>query len=486
MTGRGDTTGVLRPLLCGTATMGVLLVSAAPASALSVSVASPYVKVQPGTRPPSFKADLVAPKGGAAMFQIVLRGVSRAPSSAAARGSVPASWVDVKAERWVRVRRHSDAVPRGHLGLVPDPLVPVNRGRPAGRTVVLRVRVHVPRTAPSGTRAGHIRVAIGGRVVSVPYTLRVSPVRLPLKPAVDTWMLIWGSWAQRAERRQNAPSLVRKLLVSYRLDDSTGATGGPVNVYSTTHAARRDPASAARSADRRARALWRHAPSRPAFSYVFDEPRGESDARAVAAYGRALATHAPRVRQFVTAPPRSGLDAGRGATYAMHLRDLTTARRDRARAGGGAAWAYSSCCESANDPSLLLDQRATGNLAVVPATWYQGGAGLLYWGVTVYEHNPWTQAEQPLDLPRTVANGDGVLVYPGRAAGLPGPVASLRLELTSAGVQISDLAAMLAARGRAAEARRILARVLPGTARYSPSAAAWISAERQLLAALER
>src|SRR5262245_39179153 len=109
----------------------VALVAASPAGAATASAASPYVKVQPGTRPAAFRPDLVAPKGGAAMFQIVLRGVGAAPRSAAAAGGVPGGWVDVKAERWVRVRRHSAAVPRGHLGLVPDPLVPVSRARPA-------------------------------------------------------------------------------------------------------------------------------------------------------------------------------------------------------------------------------------------------------------------------------------------------------------------------------------------------------------------
>jgi hypothetical protein len=205
----------------------------------------------------------------------------------------------------------------------------------------------------------------------------------------------------------------------------------------------------------------------------------------VARYGQALARSAPRVRQFVTAPPRSGLNAGRGAVYAMHLQDLTAARVNRARAGGGAAWSYSSCCERSGDPSLLLDQRATGNLAVAPATWLQGGKGLFYWGVTVYEHDPWKQAEQPIDR-NHVSNGDGVLVYPGRSQGLGGPVSSLRLELTAAGVQIADLAALLAKRGRSAEARRILAPVLPRTGRFSAAPGAWVTAEQRLIAALER
>lgn len=486
MSGWGDTTGVLRPLFGISTAVGIVLATVASAAAATATPASPYVKVQPGTRPLVFAPNLSVPKGGAGLFQIVLRGVARAPSSATSTGAVPALWVDVKAERWVRVKRHSSAVPSGHLGLVPDPLVPVSKARPSRRTVVLRVRVRVPRDAAAGTRSGTIRIVVGGRTLSVPYRIRVSSVLLPAHPSIDTWLLVWGSWTQRAERRDNMPERIRSLLTSYRLDDSTGANGGPANVFGNTDSARRDPSAAARSAQHRAQSLWRKRPGRIAYSYVFDEPHSLADARAVARYGQALAQEAPKVRQLVTAPPRAELDAGKGAVYAMHLEDLTKARRDRARAGGGAAWSYSSCCESPGDASLLLDQRATGNLAVVPATWLQGGAGLFYWGITVYEHDPWTQAEQPIDLPQFVGNGDGVLVYPGRSQGLTGPISSLRLELTSAGVQIADLATMLTARGRGAEARRILTAVLPAPARFRSSAQAWITAERKLLAALER
>lgn len=484
MTGRGSTTRPFGAAFGMLASVFAPLVAASPAGAATASAVSPYVKVQPGTRPAAFSPNLVAPKGGAAMFQIVLRGVAAAPRSAAAVGGVPAAWVDVKAERWIRVRRHSAAVPHGQVGLVPDPLVPVSRARPAAGMVVLRIRIRVPRTAPAGRRGGAIRVAVGGRTLSVPFRLRVSGVRLPAR-AFDTWLLIWGSWAQRAEGRDSAPQRIRSLLTSLRLGDSTGASGGAVNVFSATDTARRNPGAAAKLAHRRAVSLWRRSPGRAAYSYVFDEPRSSGDARAVARYGQALARSAPRVRQFVTSAPRRGLDAGRGAIYAMHLQDLTAARVNRARAGGGAAWAYSSCCERGGDASLLLDQRATGNLAVAPATWMQGGKGLFYWGVTVYEHDPWRQAEQPLDGSR-VSNGDGVLVYPGRSQGLTGPVSSLRLELTAAGVQIVDLAAMLAHRGRAAEARRILRPVLPGTARFNASASAWLTVEQRLIAALER
>jgi hypothetical protein len=68
VSGRVDTTGVLRPLFSVAVVVGMLLAPAASAAAVTASPASPYVKVQPGTRPPVFNPSLAVPKGGAAMF----------------------------------------------------------------------------------------------------------------------------------------------------------------------------------------------------------------------------------------------------------------------------------------------------------------------------------------------------------------------------------------------------------------------------------
>jgi hypothetical protein len=78
-----------------------------------------------------------------------------------------------------------------------------------------------------------------------------------------------------------------------------------------------------------------------------------------------------------------------------------------------------------------------------------------------------------------------VLLYPGRPLGLRAPNASLRLALVAAGLQIADEAALLARRGQADQARAVLRRVLPGTAQFVDSPAAWQAVERALLHRLE-
>jgi len=220
------------------------------------------------------------------------------------------------------------------------------------------------------------------------------------------------------------------------------------------------------------------------YSYVADEPE-DAQLPQIRRWGDLLARSAPGVRQLVTAPPDPTLGSSVGA-WAMHLDALTPDALAATHSAGAQAWVYSSCCERPGAPTLLLDQDAVGNLAVAPATWQQGGEGLLYWSVDDFTGDPYRDPANHDGEPGRVANGDGVLLYPGRPLGLKAPNSSLRLELVAAGLQISDEAALLARLGHAPEARALMARVIPGTASFADSPAAWQSLERELLRRIER
>ena len=98
--------------------------------------------------------------------------------------------------------------------------------------------------------------------------------------------------------------------------------------------------------------------------------------------------------------------------------------------------------------------------------------------MSAYRDDPWDVANND----RTgVANGDGVLLYPGRPVGLDGPVPSLRLKLFSIGMQLVDLAAMAEARGAGTEARSILS-ALVSRDPVDPDGASWDAAQRRLIA----
>ena len=229
--------------------------------------------------------------------------------------------------------------------------------------------------------------------------------------------------------------------------------------------------------------LRAHRPEAVPYSYVADEPDSD-ELPQIRRWGELIAQTAPGVRQLVTAPPEPALGSTVGA-WSMHLDALTPAALAQTRSTGAEAWVYSSCCEQPGAPTLLLDQDAVGNLAVAPATWQQGAVGLLYWSVNDFTADPYRDPVNHSNDPDRPANGDGVLIYPGRPVGLPGPNPSLRLELVAAGLQISDEAALLAERGHASEARALIGRVIPGTASFVDSPAAWQAVERELLNRLE-
>jgi hypothetical protein len=462
--------------------------SRAHGSAARLWTASPYIKLQATTRPAPWRAALVAPRGGRAFFQLVVDGGATVqPTAGALRGAHGARLagaVSLARELSVPVTQRSSAVARGLLGDVPDPLVPVSATSQGSPRQVFWVSVAIPRTQRAGLYRGSLMVG----PQSVRYSLRVADVTLPRQHALHTWFLVWGRHADAAEHRSDTAPLYTRLLTRYGIGDGTAPGGdAAVGLRPDILSGNESDATLQQLAREVAGAAARLRARRPAakpYSYVFDEPpAGQLDK--VRRWGEALQLEAPGVRQLVTAPPDPALGSTVGA-WAMHLRALTPAVLALTHGLGAEAWVYSSCCETPGDPTLLLDQGAVGNLAVVPAAWLQGAAGLLYWSVNDYTGDPYRDARNHDVEPEHIGNGDGVLVYPGRPLGLRAPNASLRLALVTAGLQIVDEAALLAQRGDGDEARALLERVLPGTASFVNDPKAWQAVERSLLQRLER
>jgi hypothetical protein len=317
--------------------------------------------------------------------------------------------------------------------------------------------------------------------------LRVADVTLPRRRALHTWFLVWSTHADDAEHHPDAGPAYTRLLARYGVGDGTEAGGDaaiavpPASIPADASDAALQRLAHGVAAD--AARLRGRVPDVVPYSYVIDEPSGDQLGE-IRRWGDALGREAPGVRQFVTATTDPSLGSSVGA-WAMHLGALTPGVLAATHALGAEAWIYSSCCETPGDPTLMLDQNAVGNLAVAPAAWQQGAAGLFYWSVNDYTGDPYTDARNHIDEPARVGNGDGVLLYPGRPLGLRAPNPSLRLALVAAGLQIADEAALLAHRGHADQARALLARVLPGTAKFVDSPAAWQAVERALLKGLE-
>ena len=428
--------------------------------------------------PATSTADVpIAPRGGRAALQVAFV-VSGTPTIRAeslrlrdaSGASLPPATVTLL--RDIHVTRTSDAVRAGMTGSVPDPLVPLPAEAGSQRVQSLYVEVAVPRTAQPGRYTGDLAVEAGTARGSTEVTVDVASVELPDEHALRTWFLVWDD---RAESMERAPvrSKYHALLHAEGIGDGTATSADrAIGIeVPAPHAA--DAATARQRAD----ALLQRRPDAIPYSYEFDEPSDDAEHAAVAAWGRDLQQQAPDVRQLVTAPPWDGLAPGDVGVFAVHLKDAATAL-PQAHALGADLWIYSSCCERSGDPTMLMDDAASSNAAVAPATWLVGGRGVLYWGVSAYMANPWRVASTD---PTGVANGDGVLIYPGRPAGLSGPVPSLRLKLFALGMQLVDLATVAEARGAGEEAHAVLTTLVNGRS-AADDGAAWDAAERRLVA----
>ncbi|MDX6562063.1 MAG: hypothetical protein QOD65_1877, partial [Gaiellales bacterium] len=329
-------------------------------------VASPYVKLQESTRPSPWKPALVAPRGGRAVFQVVLDGGAKAQPRAGVPtgpgGARLAGAISIRRELSLPVGAPSSAVAHGLLGDVPDPLVPVSARPQPGRRQVFWVSIDIPRTQAPGTYRGSIQVARS----SLGYSLRVADVTLPRERALHTWFLVWGSHAEDAEHRAGAAAAYTRVLASYGIGDGSMA-GGDAAIGLKPDLLEGGESDAtlqrlARGVAAGARRLRAARPGAVPYSYVFDEPPSDQ-LDEVQRWGNALAGAAPTVRQLVTATTNPALGRTVGA-WSMHLGALTPATLATTHGLGAEAWVYSSCCESPGSPTLLLDQHAVGNLAV--------------------------------------------------------------------------------------------------------------------------
>ena len=124
----------------------------------------------------------------------------------------------------------------------------------------------------------------------------------------------------------------------------------------------------------------------------------------------------------------------------------------------------------------------------VPAwiAWRYRIRGLLYWGGMSYwqdVEDPWTE---PGTLDRRSAskdqmyNGEGSLLYPGRAAGYEGVASSLRVKAIRDSIEDYEYMAILERLGRAAEAEKIVLPLAGSWFQWEKDPAAYETARAKL------
>jgi hypothetical protein len=118
-------------------------------------------------------------------------------------------------------------------------------------------------------------------------------------------------------------------------------------------------------------------------------------------------------------------------------------------AKGDEVWSYNGLVQEGYSPKWLIDFPPI-DFRVQPGFINQSLhlTGLLYWRVDLFRGDPWTRANNHGQFGDFNAPGEGMLVYPGGPAGLPGIVPSMRLKWLRDGVDDFDYIELLKKSGR--------------------------------------
>jgi hypothetical protein len=389
-------------------------------------------------------------------------------------------------------------------GLYPDILVP--KGRSFAAEGHAFFDVSVPRTATPGRYAGTLRVAEH----TFPAELRVEPVTIDLARDPLVWVFYLPKEIARIHRIPDVDNaaLLKLERVYHELFREHG-TYLAANIRPDRFPARREfvrgvdywPVSLDTSSDasiaadvQRWLAFFESSDVTP-FAIPIDEPRTVAEkqrARQIAdSIGRAGGGR-PKLLRGVT-------DAvspvyGRAIDVYLSPKNIPAVAASR-RPQGERYWTYNGKPPQAG--SLIID---TEGVALRTWGWIAERYGLELWhawegvyfedrynkgGPTDVFHDPITFDERSKGG-SDFGNGDGVLVY-------PGPMPSLRLKALRRGLQDRLLLRRLSDCGHPAEARAIVARVVPralGEAKGEPSwskdEAVWERARADVLDALVR
>ena len=134
------------------------------------------------------------------------------------------------------------------------------------------------------------------------------------------------------------------------------------------------------------------------------------------------------------------------------------------QAAGETVWTYTALCQREKTPWWHIDFPLLNYRVPAWIGWRYRIRGLLYWGGMSF----WRQVDDPWTDPKTLDrrdgrqdplyNGEGSIVYPGRAVGYDGIAPSLRLKALRDSIEDYQYLSMLESLGLAAEAEE---RVVP-------------------------
>jgi len=346
-------------------------------------------------------------------------------------------------------------------GRYPDPLVPLEGTKTVRADAPLRlwVRVHAGDGVLPGPYESSLDVTTGdGRVMRVPWTVRVHAVRLPTTPRLPATIgLNYGRIESRFDLTPGTPEWRRvadryyKFLLSYRLTPfrppvEAGLPGSRPYLDDPRVSAflfpYEDNEEKVRSV---AKTLREWDLDDKAFFYVEDEPFHAMYPHIIES-GLIARQAAPGFKYLITTPPTPDLE-GLVDIWCLHVgfRPISTPssvdeiqaavwETEQARGRGERIWWYTAGAVTPL-PTLHIEDDGVAPRVMPWLEPLYGVTGFLHWeAVNWVNADPYTDPYVP-----PFGNGEGVLVYPPRDNDSTDPVPSIRLELLRDGLEDSEL-----------------------------------------------
>ena len=203
------------------------------------------------------------------------------------------------------------------------------------------------------------------------------------------------------------------------------------------------------------------------YMYLVDEPGDEEAYHYVQKWGRAIREANSVVKVLVveqTWPQKERWGDLHGAVdiWCPLFPLFKPQNASKRRGKGETIWTYTALCQLEKTPWWHTDYPLLNYRVPTWIAWRHHITGLLYWGGMSYwkdVDDPWTQPET-LDRrdqgKELLFNGEGSLLYPGRAIGYDGIASSLRLKALRDSIEDYEYLAILRQRGLEAEAEKIV------------------------------
>lgn len=386
---------------------------------------------------------------------------------------------------------------------------------PANETHGFWIDIHVPPDAVAGEYRGTYRVtSAAGLLVEIPVALEVWDFELPRVSTMTTALgspagRMRGYYSRRAAAGKEEQPLdwdavqtqCAELLTRHRInatpppgmlvpeaaadgtfdipDERTDALRTFVDRYHVNALQTPHPRTAVTDpeAQREKLAAWLESWNRTAakldrpgvvfFTYLKDEPNDPQAYAYVQRWGRAVHSVDTALKVMVVEQTSTQNEAWGNLYGAIDiwcplfpLFDAESATKRQAL--GETIWTYTALCQRDKTPWWhtdfpLLHYRVPSWIA-----WRYRIRGLLYWGGMSYWNDvddPWTEPgtlDRRDSNPALLYNGEGSLVYPGRAVGYDGIAPSLRLKALRDSIEDYEYLAILERLGLAAEAQQIV------------------------------